>query len=67
MDPLPPPSPIYKTPPFLPLVKNILTTKTCNAAVPTITTFSTTLNLKILCSVLLTVLKLRFSLVLKYF
>ena len=41
--------------------------KTCSAAMATIIKLSIILRLKILCSVLLTVLKLRFSLVRKYF
>lgn len=53
--------------PFLAPWKKNLTTKTCSTAIPTIMKTSTRLKLKILCSVLLTVLKFRFSLVLKYF
>lgn len=41
--------------------------KTCSPAMQTISPLSTTLKLKILVSVLLTVLKLRFSRVRKYF
>jgi len=53
--------------PFLAPWKKNLTTKTCRTAIPTIMITSIKLKLKILCSVLLTVLKLRFSLVRKYF
>lgn len=53
--------------PLRPPVKNCLTTKTCSIAMPTIMTLSIRLKFHILCSVLLTVLKLRFSLVRKYF
>ena len=53
--------------PFLPPVKNILTTKTCKPAIPTINPLSSRLKLNIRFSVLLTVLKFLFSLVLKYF
>lgn len=48
-------------------MKKNLTTKTCNPAMPTMTRFSTTLNLNIRSSVLLTVLKFLFSRVRKYF
>lgn len=50
-----------------PPVKNILTINTCNPAIPTIIKLSMRLKFQILLSVLLTVEKLRFSLVLKYF
>lgn len=53
--------------PFLAPVKKNLTMKTCSPAIATMNKFSMMLNLKILFSVLLTVLKLRFSLVRKYF
>ena len=53
--------------PFLAPWKKNLTTKTCKAAIPTIIPTSTKLKLKILFSVLLTVLKFLFSLVRKYF
>lgn len=56
----------YKYPLRLP-VKNILTTKTCSAAMPTITAPSSKLKLKTRFSVLLTVLKFLFSRVRKYF
>lgn len=48
-------------------MKNILTTKTCNPAIATISPPSINEKLKILFSVLFTVLKLRFSRVRKYF
>ena len=47
--------------------KKNLTTNTCRPAMATIIKLSITLKLKILFSVLLTVLKFRFSLVRKYF
>ena len=53
--------------PFLAPWKKNLTTKTCSAAMPAIIRTSTSEKLKILDSVLLTVLKFLFSLVLKYF
>jgi hypothetical protein len=58
--------PIY-TYPFLAPWKKNLTTSTCNAAIPTIIRTSTMLKLNIRVSVLLTVLKFRFSRVRKYF
>jgi hypothetical protein len=51
----------------LPTWKKNLTIKTCRPAIHTIIRLSITLKLKILLSVLLTVLKLRFSRVRKYF
>lgn len=53
--------------PFRPLEKNMRTINTCKPAMHTIIKLSTTLKLNIRLSVLLTVLKLRFSLVRKYF
>lgn len=53
--------------PLRPPVKNILTTKTCSAAIPTISPLSTNEKFQILFSVLLTVEKFRFSRVRKYF
>lgn len=53
--------------PFLAPWKKNLTTKTCKAAIPTIIATSIMLKLKILLSVLRTVLKFRFSRVRKYF
>ena len=53
--------------PFLAPWKKNLTINTCNPAMHTINPLSTTLKLKIRPSVLLTVLKLRFSRVRKYF
>lgn len=48
-------------------MKNIFTMNTCNAAIATINPLSIKLKLKILFSVLRTVLTLRFSRVRKYF
>lgn len=53
--------------PFLAPWKKYFTIKTCKAAIPHIMHTSIKLKLKILCSVLFTVLKFRFSLVRKYF
>ena len=53
--------------PFRPPVKNIFTIKTCSAAIASINPPSIKLKLNILLSVLLTVLKFRFSRVRKYF
>lgn len=53
--------------PLRPPVKNIFTMKTCSPAIATMRPPSMRFKLKILFSVLLTVLKLRFSLVRKYF
>ena len=53
--------------PFLAPWKKNLTINTCNPAIQTINPLSTTLKLNILLSVLLTVLKFRFSRVRKYF
>ena len=53
--------------PFRPPVKNIFTMNTCNAAMATINPPSIKLKLKILLSVLFTVLKFLFSRVRKYF
>lgn len=53
--------------PFRPPVKNMRTMKTCKHAMPTMSPLSIRLKLKILRSVLLTVLKFLFSRVRKYF
>ena len=59
---------VYKrNTPFLAPWKKNLTINTCNPAIATIKPLSTTLKLNILASVLFTVLKFLFSLVLKYF
>lgn len=58
---------ILHTYPFLAPWKKNRTINTCSPAIQTIIKLSITLKLKILLSVLLTVLKFRFSLVRKYF